>query len=90
METAWINRYYEESEDILFKKGKVFVLFGPRRVGKTMLIEKLISKFKGSIYAGTGDNFDLLEILSSQSLKKIKSALGKYDLIFIDEYKKTA
>ena len=85
MKTAWINRYYEESEDILFKKGKVFVLFVPRRAGKTMLIEKLISKFKGSIYAGTGDNFDLLEILSSQSLKKIKSALGKYDLIFIDE-----
>ena len=85
MKTVWINRYYEESEDILLKKGKVFVLFGPRRVGKTMLIEKLISKFKGSIYTGTGDNFDLLEILSSQSLKKIKSALGKYDLIFIDE-----
>ncbi len=50
-----------------------------------MLIEKLISKFKGNIYTGTGDNFDLLEILSSQNLKKIKSALGKYDLIFIDE-----
>ncbi len=85
MKTVWINRYYEESEDILLKKGKVFVLFGPRRVGKTMLIEKLISKFKGNIYIGTGDNFDLLEILSSQSLTKIKSALGKYDLIFIDE-----
>ena len=85
MNTQWIKRFYEESEEILLQKGKVFVLFGPRRVGKTMLIEKLISQFNGSIYSGTGDNFDLHEILSSQSLQKIKSALGRYDLIFIDE-----
>ena len=50
-----------------------------------MLIEKLISQHKGNIYSGVGDNFDLHEILSSQSLQKIKSAFEKYDLIFIDE-----
>lgn len=81
----WINRFYEQLEEELFQKGKVFVLFGPRRVGKTMLINKFISRFDGTIYSGTGDNFDIKEILASQSLQKIKSALGKYDLIFIDE-----
>lgn len=85
MKTKWIKRFYEESEEILLQKGKVFVLFVPRRVGKTMLIEKLISQHKGNIYSGVGDNFDLHEILSSQSLQKIKSAFEKYDLIFIDE-----
>ncbi len=47
----WINRYYENTEEKLLQKGKVFVLFGPRRVGKTMLIEKLISRFKGSVFS---------------------------------------
>jgi predicted AAA+ superfamily ATPase len=58
---------------------------GPRRVGKTELIKKLISGFKGKVFSGTGDNLDLREVLSSQRLQKIKLALGSYDLIFIDE-----
>ena len=85
MKSEWFTRIYETSEEKVLQKGKVLVIFGPRRVGKTKLIEKLISQFDGKVYAGTGDNLDLRELLSSQRLQRIKSAMDPYDLIFIDE-----
>ena len=44
MKLGWLNRFYENTEEKLLQKGKVFVLMGPRRVGKTELIKKLIIK----------------------------------------------
>ena len=85
MKLGWLDRFYENTEEKLLQKGKVFVLMGPRRVGKTELIKKLISQFNGKVFSGTGDNLDLREVLSSQRLSRINSALGAYDLIFIDE-----
>jgi len=81
----WYKRYLEFHEVDFLKKGKVFILYGPRRVGKTELIKKYISDFDGKIYSGTGDNQELREILSSQRLSRITSFLGNYDLLFIDE-----
>ncbi len=81
----WYERYLEKQLDLVLKKGKVFVLYGPRRVGKTELLKKLISGFNGEIYSGTGDNLELREILSSQNLNSLITRFGKYNLIFIDE-----
>ncbi len=85
MKAQWYNRYYEQLGEQLFQKGKVLVILGPRRVGKTELIKKMILNATGKLFSGTGDNLDLREVLSSQRLQKIKSVLGSYDLIFIDE-----
>ena len=85
MEFSWLKRYYESTDEKLLQKGKVFVLLGPRRVGKTELIKKLISNFEGNVFTGIGDNLDLREVLSSQRLQRINSTLGAYDLVFIDE-----
>ena len=82
---VWYKRYIEYQDDTIFRKGKVFVLYGPRRVGKTELLKKIISQFKGNIYTGTGDNLELREILSSQKLNTLKTYFGKYELVFIDE-----
>jgi len=41
----WFNRFYEKNKQSLIK-GKVNLLYGPRRVGKTALIEKLVSEKK--------------------------------------------
>lgn len=83
----WYKRYLEfEGDNLQFsKKGKVFILYGPRRVGKTELIKKLLSNFEGKMYSGTGDSLELREILSSQQLNKISTFLGNYELVFIDE-----
>nr|WP_321358842.1 ATP-binding protein [uncultured Draconibacterium sp.] len=81
----WLQRYLEKRDKPILQKGKVFVLYGPRRVGKTELLKKMITKFEGSVYSGTGDNLELRDILSSQKLSQLSTYFNKYDLIYIDE-----
>lgn len=85
MESVWHNRYLENQTNTVLKKGKVFVLYGPRRVGKTELIKKITEGFSGRIFSGTGDNQEIRELLSAQKLSSLQTAFGSYDLIFIDE-----
>lgn len=85
MAASWYNRYLEEQNSGVLKKGKVFILYGPRRTGKTELLKKLISQFPGSVYSGTGDNLELRDILSSQRTSQLNIYFNKYDLIYIDE-----
>ena len=80
----WYSRYYE-SEVSFLKKGKVNLLYGPRRVGKTSLLEKMISQFDQKIYSGSGDDFQLRQVLSSENKSLILNAFSGYDVIFIDE-----
>jgi len=81
----WYERYLEKQDTSFMKKGKVSVLYGPRRVGKTELLKKIISGFNGEIYSGTGDNLELREVLSSQILNNLITRFSKYNMIFIDE-----
>ncbi len=85
MAEVWYTRHYENKTKDIFKKGKVFVLTGPRRVGKTEMIKKMISDFDGRVFTGTGDDMLLRELLSSQVLQNINTFFGDYDLVFIDE-----
>ena len=80
----WINRIYESDADLL-KKGKVNLLYGPRRVGKTALIEKLLEKIPGKIFIGNGDDIQLRAVLNSEDKTRILTAFHDYDYIFIDE-----
>ncbi len=88
MNSLWFNRFFENSKDTILKKGKVFVLEGPRRVGKTELVNKMLSSFNGKIFSGTGDDMPVREILSSQRLQTIITNFKNYDIIFIDEAQK--
>ena len=81
----WIERYYEKTLLNTLKPGKVLALYGPRRAGKTSLVQRCISKYKGKIYSGTGDDRTLRDILTSQNLARIVTVFKGYDLLFIDE-----
>ncbi len=85
MELVWYKRFLESQTESILKKGKVFVLYGPRRVGKTELIKKMLGGFSGKIYSGSGDNQEVRELLSAQKLNQLQSAFGNYQMIFIDE-----
>src|SRR5665647_2056481 len=85
MELVWYKRFLESQTESILKKGKVFVLYGPRRIGKTELIKKIIAGFSGKIYSGSGDNQEVRELLSAQKLNQLQSAFGNYQMIFIDE-----
>jgi uncharacterized protein len=78
-------RYYEKDLDKYLKKGKVTVIYGPRRVGKTTLIERYLESYSGKYYFGTGEDSDLKQIFRSQSVNTMKNFFGGYDLVVIDE-----
>lgn len=79
-----IPRVYDDLSSLL-KEGKVIVIYGPRRVGKTTLVENFLKKTRLKFKLDSGDNLAVAEILSSQSFDKINKFAAGYDLIIIDE-----
>ena len=73
--------------DILkhLQPNKVVVIYGPRRVGKTTLLHSLAEQLSQPILWLNGDDIDVQESFSSQSLEKLKSIIGKHRTIIIDE-----
>ncbi len=65
-------------------KGKVIIIYGPRRVGKTTLSKQLLAGEKNSRYINCEllENKSAIETTNSSSLK---SFLGNYRLVVLDE-----
>lgn len=66
-----------------FFKGKAVILLGPRQVGKTTLIKELL-KDKEYLFLN-GDDPDIRNLLDGVGAARIKTIIGRYNLIFIDE-----
>jgi predicted AAA+ superfamily ATPase len=64
-------------------KGKVIIVIGPRQVGKTTLINELL-KSESFLFLD-GDDPTVRELLNSPNTEQLKSILGNYSLVFIDE-----
>lgn len=82
---VWITRSLENQFDSILQKGKVLVVYGARRAGKTSVIEKLLKNRKEKIFSGTGDDIDLRNLLSSENKNRITTSFRGYDIVFIDE-----
>ena len=78
-----IKRFYNLGD--LVKPHKVLVLYGPRQVGKTTLLNSFLKETKLKYKLGSGDNIRLQQILGSQDFKKIIEYVSGYDLVAIDE-----
>ena len=82
----WIARKLENRFLEGFSRGKVTLIYGARRVGKTSLVERCLSEQKQlRWFSGTGDDIDLRTILSSESQATMSAVFKGYDLVFIDE-----
>jgi len=79
-----IKRFYDNLEKYI-KPGKVLVLYGARRVGKTTLLKKFLEQTKLKYRLDSGDNIRIQQLLSSQDFKLIGEYVAGYDLIAIDE-----
>jgi uncharacterized protein len=80
----WLIRYYENIFGELLKKGKVLVIYGPRQVGKTSLIRRMLKDGPG-IFIGDGIDMEIQALLGSQNLSALRNAFRGYEIIFIDE-----
>lgn len=81
----WITREIEKQFANKLQAGKVLVVHGARRVGKTSAIERYMKASGGAYFIGTGDDIQTRDILSSENKSLITSAFGGYNTVFIDE-----
>src|SRR3989344_4010350 len=65
---------------------RVLLIYGPRRVGKTTMLEAYLKGVSGKkVYYGTGDDARLHEIFKPQYRKEILDFARPYDIIALDE-----
>lgn len=79
-----IKRVYDDLGSFI-RPHEVLILYGPRRVGKTTLLENYLEKSKLKYRLETGDNIVIRDILSSNNLNRISEYLRGYELLAIDE-----
>lgn len=80
----YIHQLQLERLKKIIQPGKVIVLFGPRRVGKTTLIKKFLEDREHFLFV-SGDDIYVREFLSSGSIEKLKGFIGNKTLLVIDE-----
>jgi len=81
----FIKRARFESLQRKLDKRKVNVILGVRRCGKTSLIEKFLESYEREYLYLNGDDIQVQELLSSQSISKFKNVFKGYDLLVVDE-----
>jgi hypothetical protein len=82
-----IPRYYKNLEQYL-KPGKVLIIYGPRRVGKTTLLADFLANCKLKYKLDSGDNIQTRAKLSSEDFDVLKNYAAGYELLAIDEAQK--
>jgi len=80
-------KYFDRVYDLesLLKPQKALVLYGPRQVGKTTLLQALTEKTKLKNFQGTGDDLRLKTLFSEPDFDGLISFAKNYELIIIDE-----
>lgn len=79
-----IKRVYNDLGSF-FRPKEVLILYGPRRVGKTTLLENFLKSSSLKYRFDTGDNIRTQDLLSSRDLNRIKEYAEGYDLLVLDE-----
>jgi uncharacterized protein len=79
-----LPRHYQDLGDYL-EPNKVLVIYGPRQVGKTTLLQNYLSKTSLKYKVDSGDNIKTQQIIGSQDFGQILSYLQGYELYAIDE-----
>ena len=76
---------YQSIQDKLLSSNKIIVLYGPRQVGKTTLVQNILTGSSIKRLTINADEKTYSDILSSRDLNQMKLLVEGYDLIFIDE-----
>jgi uncharacterized protein len=80
----YIPRYALKQLEDLEHEGKVVVVYGARRVGKTTLLKKYLEDKQDYLFV-TGEDIFVHEFLSSGSIEKLKNFIGNKKRLVIDE-----
>ncbi len=77
----------KEIEKWLFK-GKIIIIYGARQVGKTTLSKEIVSSYGNDSKYINCEFLDNREFLSVASPERLKSFIGNYKIVILDEAQK--
>ncbi len=80
-----INRILQQEIEKRMEPGKVMLLFGARRVGKTILIKAIADGFVGKTLFLNGEDINTHLLLQERTAANYKFLLQGVDLLIIDE-----
>lgn len=72
----------------IIEPNKVIVVYGPRRCGKTTLLNEFIKDVRLKHLLVSGEDIAVQNYLGSQSIEKLSSFVGNNELLLIDEAQK--
>lgn len=81
----YITRSHEARIKELFFAGKVIVLTGPRRVGKTTLLKSILEQSGRNHLFLNGEDRSTVELFERRTAENYRSILSDVDLLVIDE-----
>lgn len=82
---AAVHRQLEKHLQRWMGKNKVLLVFGTRRVGKTVLLHKLAEKQAEHAMVLNGEDFDVQALLARRAASHYRQIVGDKKLIIIDE-----
>lgn len=83
----FLERTIQKNIEKRLFKGKIIIIYGPRRAGKTTLVKKLLEKYskgRNTKYLN-GDDLDVRQALTNKTSTELKKYLDQKDLVVIDE-----
>jgi uncharacterized protein len=70
------------------QSNKVVIIFGARRVGKTMLVKEILKQVNEPVLTLNGEDINVHDKLANRSAENYKQILGSYKFLYIDEAQK--
>lgn len=83
MET--IDRILKKKITSRIEPNKAVLIFGARRVGKTVMMRQIVDNFSGRTMMLNGEDYDTLTLLENRSIANYRHLLANTDLLAIDE-----
>lgn len=80
-----VKRILEERIAVRIEPNKAVLIFGARKVGKTILMRQLIKDFAGKTMLLNGEDYDTIALLQERSVANYRHLLEGVDLLAIDE-----
>jgi len=84
----YIPQYQLSNLKKLIAPQKAVVVYGPRRCGKTTLVNEMLKSSADKYLFVSGEDIAIRDYLESESIEKLRSFIGSNSLLVIDEAQK--
>ncbi|MFW5851574.1 MAG: ATP-binding protein [Bacteroidota bacterium] len=84
----YLKREITESIIKKLQPNKVVIVFGARRVGKTVLVKEILDTVDEPVLYLNGEDINVHDKLAIRSVENYKQLLGSYKFLYIDEAQK--